>query len=865
MQTPSQNRRARLGVEPLEDRRLLAAGILDSTFNPGAAAPLAPGLQTFAFGPVSMERANAVAVQPDGKILAAGVFSGDLVGSSTGAAHQFGVARFNADGSPDTTFGSGGRTTVGFGGLSAEARALALQADGKIVLAGSVSFGLGNDDFALARLNADGSLDTTFDADGIKVLAVDGFLGVPRNDRLNAVAVQADGKIVAAGSVEMEVGRDTDFAVARFNADGSLDTSFTGSFQPGVRLLAFNLGPEGYRADEAFGLTLQTFEELQGATPRLAQRIVVAGTAQTGNGSSAMAVARLRLDGALDTTFNGTGTTTITFTGADGAAAVAAQLDGKIVLAGTTLASPGDHDFAVARLNFDGTLDTRFDGDGRQTVKFNRAGGLTDVATAVAIDQGRVLVAGVSFDGNGNADAAVARLNSDGRPDAAFGTGGKRAVGFDLGGSGGNTDGASAVAAHDGKVILAGFARNAQGNDDFAVARLASEGRPMTPGVYDTVTAMWYLRDTATAGAPTVLPFAYGVPGWTPLVGDWDGDGVFTVGIFDPTSATFYLRNSNTPGAPDAGVFAFGMAGWIPVAGDWDGDGKWSVGIFDPHSATWYLRNSTTPGAPDAGTFRYGGLNCKPVVGDWDGDGKWTIGIFDGGGRWYLRNSNSAGAPDVAPFAYGAATNRPTVGDWDGDGATTVGVYNAQGQWQLRNSNSAGSPDVAAFAYGGDGRFKSVAGVWVAPPLTLHAAGGEHVAGPAGLPVSQDVIAAAYAGALERLRQEGALQSQLDLLGRASVEVTNLPAGTLSRYDLAQNRLVVDDNGAGYGWYFDVTPLEDEEFLSEGVALPEGPAAGRMDLLSALLRQMRRVLDRLEGEAGVRPADQFAAGVRRLG
>ena len=216
--------------------------------------------------------------------------------------------------------------------------------------------------------------------------------------------------------------------------------------------------------------------------------------------------------------------------------------------------------------------------------------------------------------------------------------------------------------------------------------------------------ATWYIRNQTSPGAPTVAPFAFGGPGWTPVMGDWDGNGTTTIGVVDPSTMTWYLKNSNGPGGPDITPFRFGAPGWIPVVGDWNGDGKTTIGVVDPTTETWYLRNSNTPGAPDITPFRYGAPGWVPVVGDWTGSGKSTVGVVDPSTEtWYLRNTNSPGGPDIAPFAYGGAGWRPVVGDWDGNGTTTVGVVDPSGKWYVRNRNSGGGTDVAPFAYGAPG------------------------------------------------------------------------------------------------------------------------------------------------------------------
>src|SRR5205823_3913371 len=117
-----------------------------------------------------------------------------------------------------------------------------------------------------------------------------------------------------------------------------------------------------------------------------------------------------------------------------------------------------------------------------------------------------------------------------------------------------------------------------------------------TPGVFDPATATWYLRSSNTAGAPDSGPFQYGAPGWTPVVGDWNDDGTFTVGVVNPLgpggTLQWFLRNSNSSGTPDFTPFTFGLSGWRPITGDWTGQGMTTIGAVDPSTNTWYLHNS---------------------------------------------------------------------------------------------------------------------------------------------------------------------------------------------------------------------------------------------------------------------------------
>jgi hypothetical protein len=240
-----------------------------------------------------------------------------------------------------------------------------------------------------------------------------------------------------------------------------------------------------------------------------------------------------------------------------------------------------------------------------------------------------------------------------------------------------------------------------------------------TVGAFDPASGQWYLRDSNQLGAPSIAPFRYGAPGWTPVVGDWDGNGTATLGVVDPSTMTWYLHNSNSSGAPDLTPFQYGAPGDIPVVGDWDGNGTTTIGVVDPSTMTWYLRNSNSPGAPDITPFRYGAPGWTPVAGNWNGGGKTGIGVVDPTtATWYLRNSASNGAAEVAPFAYGGPGWTPVVGDWDANGTSTVGSVDPAGTWYLRNTNTTGTPSVQPFAFGGAG-WKPVTGAWDASNVLL--------------------------------------------------------------------------------------------------------------------------------------------------
>ncbi len=222
--------------------------------------------------------------------------------------------------------------------------------------------------------------------------------------------------------------------------------------------------------------------------------------------------------------------------------------------------------------------------------------------------------------------------------------------------------------------------------------------RADTGGVWRS--GIFYLRNSNTTGVASVS-FGYGLASDTPLVGDWNGDGVTTMGVW--RTGVFYLRNLNTSGAADT-VFAYGLASDVPVVGDWDGNGTDTPGVF--RNGLWYLRNTNSAGPPDT-VVSYGQAGDQPLVGDWDGDGTDTVGVWRSG-VFYLRNSNTGGVADLT-FNYGLTSDTPISGDWNADRRDTVSVYRS-GTFYLRNTNTVGAADVV-FSLGQAGD-RPLAGDW---------------------------------------------------------------------------------------------------------------------------------------------------------
>ena len=428
-----------------------------------------------------------------------------------------------APGDLDPTFGIGGKVITNFGGNSTDqGYSIAIQNDGKIVVAGTSNQTLPVK-FALVRYNADGSLDTSFNSTGIVTTAIGSSASEGRS-----VALQSDQKIVVAGfSIN---GGNHDFALVRYNADGSLDTSFNGTgkvttdFGGGedtvasmaiqsdgkIVLVGSSVMPYSDIAvaryntngslDTSFNGTGKVKTDFgfsqdsgTGVAIQIDGKIVVGGWSDYASGKRDFAVVRYNTNGSLDTSFNLTGkVTTAISSSADQANAIAIQSDGKIILAGGSTA------FAVVRYNANGSLDSSFNGNGKVTTSFG-SGGSNGWAVAVQ-PNGKIVVAGESLiQPVFSPDFTVARYNADGSLDNYFNGNGKVRTDFSN-----NSDiGYGVVLQSDGKIVVAGQTYNGF-SWDFAVARYQSEldtDGDGIPDIYETGTGI-YVSPTDTGTDP---------------------------------------------------------------------------------------------------------------------------------------------------------------------------------------------------------------------------------------------------------------------------------------------------------------------------------------------------------------------------
>ncbi len=434
--------------EPLENRRLMSGGELDPTFGQGGIASILP----------YNLRASDVAVQQDGKTV--------VVGTETyGGSHstRFFTARFGVDGKLDLTFNGRGFVGTDIGEGDDEASAVAIQPDGKIVVVGTRHIGSSGydgyyDEFAVARFNSNGTLDKTFDGDGKKAIRV------KDSSTAHDVAIQSDGKIVIAGG-DYNGGfslsgynRNSDFAAVRLNPNGSFDGTFGFLGKTTVAMGGW---------ESAHAVTID-YTGTAATNPQFG-KIILAGTYSDDTSTpSYMALARLNSNGSRDMSFDrvpglpDTGYNIDPFPARKNSAlnSVLMQPDGRIVVAGYAGDdSPGSNQFALARYDANGKLDKSFGTNGSGTVETG-FGGADFGQELIQLHNGKLILAGTV-----NGQLALAAYDANGKPDTSFGSGGK--VKLEV------RTGAGLALAPDGRLLIAG-------GNDFITARLLAQKPKVT-------------------------------------------------------------------------------------------------------------------------------------------------------------------------------------------------------------------------------------------------------------------------------------------------------------------------------------------------------------------------------------------------
>lgn len=524
-------------------RRLLAFMLIGLFLYWPLYAQAAPGDLDVAFGTERLVKTpfadfdaylQAIAVQPDGKIIAAG-----NAAEALGINANFALARYNPNGTLDASFGIGGQKTTDFSGFQDSATAMAIQPDGRIILVGySLSAeGDAHRDFALARYHADGSLDFGFGAGG-KVTT--DFSGL--TDTALAIALQADGKIIVAGS---SVNTRESAALVRYNVDGSLDNSFgIGGKLTLASVISFTgiaVQPDGKIVASGYAITV---------TPKI---------------NYDFAVVRFNPAGSLDAAFGNQGSVTTDFAGNDDdCQALALSADGKIIVGGRAnrhpLTAPVEVDFAIARYNNDGSLDASFGNGGKVITDFIQQ----DWISSIALRADGKLVALGRFSGTfPSFSVSIARYNPNGSLDASFGAAGKLQTSIEI-----NVEMLAVALQPDGKMIAGGTGfmlvrYNPDGSRD---PDFHSRGKTSTDfiGKNDEAYAVALQSDGKIVAAGTSI--------------NSDGDPVFALARYNPDSTLDTSFGVGGKVIDDAGLYAFALL--IQPDGKIIAGGRSSEGVF---------------------------------------------------------------------------------------------------------------------------------------------------------------------------------------------------------------------------------------------------------------------------------------------
>ncbi|MFA7379816.1 MAG: T9SS type A sorting domain-containing protein [Bacteroidia bacterium] len=571
-------------------------GSIDTSFNPTDIG--------FSFGNAANATIETISIQSDGKIMIGGGFT-----SYNGTGRKY-IARLNADGSLDASFNPGT-------GANGDVRKISIQSDGKIMIGGSFTSYNGTGRNYIARLNADGSLDASFNP------------GTGANGSVRTISIQSNGKIIIGGSFTSYNGTGRNY-IARLNADGSLDASFN----PGT-------GANG----DVRTISIQSDG-----------RIMIGGGFTSYNGTGRNYIARLNADGSLDASFNpGTGANSTVYS-------TSIQSNGKIIIGGEFTSYNGTGRNYIARLNADGSLDA----------SFNPGTGANNSVYSISIQSDGKIIIGGTY--NGTSTNRIARLNADGSLDASFNPG-----------TGANTTVNSTSIQSDGKIIIGGGFSSYNGTSRNYIARLNADGildASFNPGT----------------GANSTV--------WTTSI---QSNGKIIIGgYFTSYNGTVrnYIARLNADGSLDTSFNQGTGVGYIVFSTSIQSDGKIIIGgYFNSYNGTGRIciARLNADGSLDSSFNPGTGAKWSVESTSIQSNGKIIIGggftSYNGTGRNYIARLNADGSLD-ASFNPGTGANRIVwTTSIQSNGKIIIGgeftSYNGTGRNYIARLNADGSLDAS--------------------------------------------------------------------------------------------------------------------------------------------------------------------------